>query len=648
MRKVSGYASPCRCAGRIRALRWAGMALFAAVVAKLAVIQFLWRGELVERGERQLHARDPIVAPRGNIVDRNGHLLAVELSRVYRLAVDTRHLRSVQAAADSLAPLLGRSPRALRARLEERSGYLRLAEGLDEETAARVRAFELDGLHLEQTGRRLYPQGNVCGNLLGGLNAAGQPIGGLEAAYDTLLKGIDGVEYHLRTPGGRAHAASWRPRQEARPGADLELFLDLRLQAAAEEELAAACRRWKAAAGQVVVLDPHAGELLVLAGWPSFDPNDLGGYDPAAARLRGVTDMFEPGSTLKLLTFAAALEAGVIDDLEERIYCHEGKFRVAGVPIRDSNGEGYDTLSVAGIFAQSSNIGTALIAQRMEPARLFTTARSFGLGQPSGIDLPGETSGRLPPLKRWGPVEHANIAMGQGVALNAVQLAQAFGVVATEGLLVRPRLLRQRRGQDAVVASERLEVRRALEPATARVLKELLRRAIEEGTGSAAAVEGLPVHGKTGTAQKVDPVSGRYSRSEYIASFAGFAEIGGRSLVCVVLVDTPRGAVYGGTVAAPVFRAVIERALKLEQERPALERPLQWVEAGPPPPGRPAVEAGAALPALDGLSLRGALAALSPLGRPVRVEGPGRSVRRQVPPPGEPVAAVAEIVLWTE
>lgn len=648
MRKVSGYASPCRCAGRIRALRWAGLALFAAVLLKLATIQFLWRGELVERSERQLHARDPIVAPRGNVVDRNGHLLAVELSRVYRLAVDSRYMTDPDAVATGLAPVLGRSKASLAQAIRSRRGYQRLAEGLEEEAAEAVRALGLAGVHLEQTGRRCYPQAGVAGNLLGGLNGAGDPLGGLEAAYDTLLRGVDGFEYHLRTAGGRAHAASWRPRQEAQPGSDLELFLDMRLQAAAEEELAAACARWKAKAGQVIVLDPFAGEVLAMASWPGFDPNDLSRFDPASARLRCVTDMFEPGSTLKLVTFAAAIEAGVVPDFDEPVWCREGQFRVAGVPIRDSNGKGYDTLTVAEIFTHSSNIGTALVAQRMAPERLYTTARSFGLGQATGVDLPGEVPGRLAPLERWGPVEYANIAMGQGVAVNALQLAAAYGAVAADGVLVRPRVLRSRRDQRATTASERLVVRRALQASTARRLKELLRLTVEEGTGTSAAVEGATVYGKTGTAQKVDPVTGRYSRSDYMSSFAGFVEIGDRTLVCLALVDTPRGAVYGGTVAAPVFRAVMERALRLDEEPPAAERPLLWTEACEPAGAEPPVAAGASLPGLEGRDLRGALASLSPLGRPVRVEGAGRTVRRQRPAAGEPAAAAGEIVLWTE
>lgn len=648
MRKVNGYASPCRCAGRIRALRWLGIVAFSAVILKLAVIQFVWRGALVERSERQLHARDPIVAPRGNIVDRNGHLLAVELSRVYRLAVDGRYMRDPAAVAEGLAPILGRSKADLKRKLASRSGYQRLAEGLEEEAAERVRELNLTGVHLEQTGRRCYPQSRVAGNLLGGLNGAGVPLGGLESAYDDLLKGVDGVEYHLRTAGGRAHSASTRPRKEAQPGSDLELFLDLRLQTAAEEELAAACARWKAKAGQVVVLDPEAGEVLAMASWPGFDPNDLSDFDPASARLRCVTDMFEPGSTLKLVTFAAAIESGAIPNLDERVYCHEGKFRVSGVPIRDSNGKGYDTLSVAEIFTNSSNIGTALVAQRMERRTLYTMARSFGLGQPTGVDLPGEVSGRLTPLENWGPVEYVNIAMGQGVAVNALQVVQAYGAVATDGVLVRPRVMRSRRDRSAVHASERLEVRRVMAATTARRLQGLLLRTVEEGTGTSAAIDGVAVYGKTGTAQKVDPETGRYSRHDYISSFAGFARVEDRTLVCVALLDTPRGAVYGGTVAAPVFRAVIERALRLEEERPAAERPLIWTEAGEPVETQPFEAASASLPEMAGMGLRGALAALSPLGRPVRIEGSGRTVSRQRPVAGEPVAAASEIVLWTE
>ena len=649
MGKMNIHGSPCRFRGRIAMLRILGVLGFVAVALKIAVLQIVWHEPLTELGDRQFIGTSVIVAPRGNITDRNGGLMAVELSRVYNLACDASRFQGDDAVVEALSRASGIGRARLDSRLDGGRGHFRLAGGLNEDAARRIRRAGFSGVYLEQTGRRYYPNERIAGNLLGRLTGKGRPLCGAEARFDSLLRGRNGVEYHVRTASGRAHSADRMPRVEPVPGSDIELCIDLRYQTIAEEELARALERWEAASAQLVLLDPRKGRILALVSLPGMDSNELGHYDPAAARQRTVSDQFEPGSTLKLVTFAAALEAGAIGDLQERVDCLNGRLFVHGVPVRDSNGRGYDTLTVEEIFTLSSNIGTVLRARRMQPRERYIMARNFGIGRATGVDLPNEVDGHLPRLERWGPVEYANIAMGQGVAVNALQMACAFGVVANDGVLIRPRVLQAVRGKGTRTETRALRVRRVIQKRTARILRRLMRETVLEGTGKEAAVDGIRIFGKTGTAQKIDPETGAYSREDYVSSFGGFAEIEGRPLVCFVLLDTPRGEVYGGTVAAPVFRSVMQRIVMTRDEAPGTPKPLYWaVESDPAAlPDPPAVARGVGIPDLSGMCLRDALCSVSHLDLEVQVIGSG-AVEAQDPRPGGDPGRSDRLKIWLE
>ncbi|MDP2361426.1 MAG: penicillin-binding transpeptidase domain-containing protein [bacterium] len=663
MRRVSLEGSPLRHSGRVTVLRVAGLLALVAVLLKLGAVQVLWGDLLVERAERQLYTTVTLRAPRGNIFDARGSLLAVELNQVFRLACNPLQIRNevlghkdperFTRLVELVAPITGQSRQAFEAELrremkrEKTRRYLVLARDITEVHARQVREARMPGVWLEQTGNRIYPQGQVAGNLLGCLNAEDQPIGGIESAYDSLLRGVDGKEYHLRDAKGWGHAFSERPRQEARPGMNLELGLDLRLQTIAEEELEAAVLAHHALAGQVVLLDPRSGQISALASWPQLNPNDLRLFTPEAARLRVVTDQYEPGSTYKLVSFAAAIEAGAIPDLDEVVPCHNGAYRVKNAIIHDSNKGGYPSLKVREVFSKSSNIGTVVISQRLAHRDLYVMSRNFGFGQSLGVDLPGEVGGQLPRVGRWGPVEFANISMGQGVAVTALQMACAFACIANDGVLVRPHVLIQATGDGRQYQREALVIRRVIASETASILYDLMREVVEKGTGKQAAVPGVVVCGKTGTAQKVNP-GGGYSQSDYFASFIGFAELPTGPLAGIVLVDNPRGQIYGGVVAAPAFRRIVERALLLDQDGQRSLSPLLWVEREQPALRRTAaVQPVGGPPDLAGQSLRAALGRLSPYGRDLRVAGSGLTVLNQSPPPGE-MAAASEWVLYCE
>lgn len=663
-RRVVMDGTPLRHARRVGALRTIGLLAFGAVLVKLAFLHFFWGKELVDRAERQLYTTVTLRAPRGNIVDSQGSLLAVELNQVYRLACNPLQIRrDVLAHKDStrfprlvrlLAPIMEQTEKEFEAGLrkelerEKPRRYLILAEDITEQHARLVRESRLAGVWLEQTGNRIYPQGSVAGNLLGCLNAEDQPVGGVESAYDSLLRGLDGTEYHLRDAKGWGHAFAERPRKDTRPGMTLELGLDLRLQTIAEEELEAAITSHSAQSGQVILLDPRTGQILALASWPQLDPNDLGNFTPDASRLRCVSDQYEPGSTFKLVSFCAAIEAGVIPDLNERIPCYNGAYRVKSETIHDSNKGGYPSLLVREVYSKSSNIGTVVISQRMNFQQLYVMCRNFGFGQSTGVDLPGEVGGQLPRLKRWGPVEFATISMGQGIAVTALQMVNAYACIANNGLMVRPHVLNRATGSERSYVREPLVIRQVVKPETAAIMRQLAREVVETGTGKQAAVPGIVVCGKTGTAQKILP-GGGYSHDAYISSFIGWAELPSGPLAGIVLVDNPVGAIYGGVVAAPAFSRIMSRVLLLEKEPRRTQSPLQWAGSGDswPAPGAAGVPAGGP-PLLKGQSLRKALGRLSPYAHRLRIAGQGDSVINQSPLPGAASAASADWVLYCE
>lgn len=626
-----GYSSPNRYLGRVRLVQVGGMVAFAAVCLKLVLLQVVWHEPLSRRAVDQFQDQRPIAAQRGSIVDREGRLLATDLERVWRVTADSRVNSSNRELARALAPLLGRPEGDLLGRLEARAGWVRLADDVDEATRRRIESMlaerrkpggepELKGVGFERTGRRYYPNGMVAGNLLGVIREDGTAVGGIEEGLDSLLTGIPGREYLLRSAGGRLLAAADTPREEPVSGAEVMLTIDERFQAIAEEELDSTVRAHDALGGQFVLLDPVNGELLAMASWPMLDPNDLPGWYPEGAAMRPVSYQFEPGSTMKLITFAALFENGVVRDTSEVIPCHNGRYQVANRVIRDSNRHGYPSLSAANVFHKSSNIGTVVLAQRMEKEALYTTIRRFGLGERTHVDFIGEVKGQLPRVTKWGPVEYSNIAIGQGVAVNALQMAAAYGTLANGGRLVRPHVIKRvrRGGQETV--TEPLVIRQVLEPATVQSLRALATGVVTHGTGRRAAVPGIQVLGKTGTAQKLNPTGG-YSNSEYLASFIGLAPVHGRELVVLALIDRPRGRVEGGAVAAPLVSRALTRILSLENEHADREQPL-LITAGEP----------LELPDLAGLPVERALELVpASLEHSVRVFGRGTVISQSIP-----------------
>jgi cell division protein FtsI (penicillin-binding protein 3) len=340
----------------------------------------------------------------------------------------------------------------------------------------------------------------------------------------------------------------------------VELTLDAAYQAVAERELTRGVKRAGARGGTAIVLDPWTGAVLALANVPSFDPNSVEASEPAARRNRALTDMYEPGSTLKAVLAAAAIDQGVASG-QAPIFCEQGRYNVAGRVIHDHHPHG--VLTFAEVIRFSSNIGTAKVAERLGAQRLHAYLRAFGLGEKTGVGLPGEVAGQLRDADRWTAIDLATASFGQGVAATPMQMARAFAVLANGGVLVRPYV-----------------VARVMAPDTARTVAALLRGAVESGTGTLAAVPGVAVAGKTGTAQKVDPATGRYSTTAGVASFVGFAPAEKPRVVVLVLIDEPTTSRYGGTVAAPVFREIAQALIAREGIETSIGKAVQEVRGG--------------------------------------------------------------------
>jgi cell division protein FtsI (penicillin-binding protein 3) len=415
---------------------------------------------------------------------------------------------------------------------------------------------------MDHEARRYYPNQQLAAHVLGFANVDGRGIEGLELSLDEQLRGTVASVPAIRDRRGRVVFSEQLLDGSSQQGTDVYLTIDKTIQTIAERELELAVRTFEARAGSVVVMDPTTGELLAVANFPTYNPNDPGRYDPAHRRNRAVTDYFEPGSTVKPFTVAGALAAGTVRT-DQLIDCEDGAMQVAEYTIHDSTP--YGELTPAQILAHSSNIGTAKIGSSMGRAGLFRTYRRFGFGERTDIPLPGEASGILRHYRRWYEMDAATISFGQGMSSTNLQLASAMSAIANGGQLMRPILVRRTADPGGNATEDTVpQVRRRVVPrAVARLVGDMLTAVTgPDGTGAEAAIEGYLVAGKTGTAQKADYVHGGYAQDQWLASFVGFVPAQDPRLVISVIIDEPVIAYYGGAVAGPVFRRVGEASLR--------------------------------------------------------------------------------------
>jgi cell division protein FtsI (penicillin-binding protein 3) len=597
---------------------------------------------------------------RGAIFDAGGKPLAVTVDADSVFAIPS-DVENPKATAAALAPILAVPARELERRLgSAEKEFVWLARRVSEATAARVKAANLPGVNFWKESARRYPEGPLGASVLGYVGTDNVGLAGLEHRYDAEIRGRPVRVTFLRDAVQRLYATRGGVRPPDRggaagtEGATLVLTLDASIQHVAEREAEKALRDRSAKAASVVVLDPSTGAVLALATAPGFDPNHYGEADAETRRCRPVADVFEPGSIFKVITFAAALDAGVVAE-NDVIDCGSGALTIGSTTIHEHNHKSWATLPLPEVLAHSSNIGSARIGMSLGRGPFFRAVRSFGFGQRTGVDLDGETAGLLADVSSWSALSLPTISFGQEIGVTMLQIARAYSAVVTDGLLPTPYLVSEiRKGEhDVRVMAPRPPVR-VLSPETARTLRRLMTGVVEEGTGQKATVPGYTAAGKTGTAQKAMP-GGGYARDRHVASFVGFAPVESPRLVVVVVVDEPKGTYYGGDVAAPVFAVVMAESLRLrgvplvrpEQGAPILTADLS---AGARAAGEvpaillPASRRGAdrlddpaegTVPDLSGLSARDAVRALSRAGLAARLSGSGFVVAQE-PPAGTP------------
>lgn len=526
--------------------------LFAAALGARAVDLQLVRSDFLRDQARERHVRSvPIPAHRGMLLDRNDEPLAIS-TPVWSIWGDPAPLLAAREHWPVLADSLGMALDDLAARITRAADreFIWLRRRLTPAAAQRILALDIPGVDRRREYRRYYPTAEVTSHVLGftGIDDRGRE--GLELAYDEWLEGRPGRKRVVIDRLGRT-ISDLELVREAEPGRDLALSIDRRIQYLAYRELKATVKQYAASSGSMVVLDVHSGEVLAMVNQPAFNPNDGSDRDSAKLRNRAITDSFEPGSTLKTFTLAAALESGGYTP-QTPVFTAPGTFRVGNHTISDYRDLG--ELDVSGVLRKSSNVGASRIALSLAQQDLWRMFARCGLGQTTGSGFPGEAGGKLTPAGSWSEVEQATIAFGYGIAITPIQLARAYAAIAADGVLPQITL---RRGGD------RGNGERVMSARTARDLRQMLEGVVSPtGTGARAGVSGYRVAGKTGTAHKV--AASGYAADRYRALFAGFAPASNPRLAAVVVIDEPQGeAYYGGQVAAPLFARVMAGSLRL-------------------------------------------------------------------------------------
>lgn len=535
---------------------------FLLVSVRLVVLQVFQHDEWSKRAEREHEKNVSIEAERGAIYDRNGTVLAmnVEVPSVYAVPGE---IRNSAAVSRKLGPILKIDPKSLAKKLDDGKSFVWLARKIDPAKAEEIRRLQLDGIGFVMESQRFYPKRALFGHLLGFAGLDNRGLEGIELKYDTTLRGEKGWLVLERD----AHGKSIFPKDlnyiAPSRGKDLYLTVDEVIQHISERELDRVVDQTRAKGGTIIVMDPWSGEILGMAVRPRFNPNTVRTHQPSEWRNRAITDAYEPGSTFKIVTAAAALEEKVVDP-NEMIDCEEGSYRIFGTVMNDHDPVG--VVPFHQVIAKSSNIGTAKVAQRLGEKRMSDYIRAFGFGERLGIDLLGEMPGLVRDPKQWSKRSLASISIGQEIGVTPLQVITAVSAIANGGWLMTPHLIRQVKeidlqrvgGEGRVIRESSPQVRRrAVSEGTAREMVRILEGVVSKsGTGLLAAIPGYSVAGKTGTAQKIDPATGRYSRHAFVSSFVGFAPAEDPAVAILVMIDEPEGEGWGGTVAAPVFSTI--------------------------------------------------------------------------------------------
>lgn len=537
----------------------AGLLLFWCLVIciRLVWLQIVDYGDFTQRAARQQQRSIEVSPARGMIYDRNGNDLAMSVNVDSVFAVPAE-VPDVHSTAQILGKVLNADSTDIENHMRASHAFAWIARKIDGDTSARIHALNLKGIYFQKESKRFYPKRELAAQVVGYVGLDDEGLGGIEREFDARLKGKPGTMLISMDAKRRWFG---RVEKNPEPGENVVLTIDEKIQYIAERELDQAIRDTHAEAGTIIVQNPHTGEVLALANRPTFNPNRLNPRDKNALRDRAVSDIYEPGSTFKLVTLASALEEKLIKP-DEVIDCQMGSIVLNGLRIHDHHA--YGALTVQQILEHSSDVGAIKVALRLGDERFDRYIRAFGFGSQTGIELPGETRGLTKPASRWSKVSIGAISMGQEIGVSPLQLISMVSSIANDGMYVPARIIMGTtapRTTAQLVTFHPVQGRRVISPLTAAEMKRMMEGVVLEGTGWRATLNGYSIAGKTGTAQKIDPATGRYSKSHYIASFTGFAPVNNPALTVVVILDSPVGPHEGGDVSAPVFARVAQQVL---------------------------------------------------------------------------------------
>ena len=530
----------------------------AAILGRLVYLQVIKYQFFLNLASRQ-HGRSIDVDPRrGTIFDRNGAELAMSIDVDSVFAVPSE-IPDQETTAQILAKVLDLDPQELLARIKSQRNFAWVKRRVDGDVSERVRALNLHGIYFRKEPKRFYPKRDLAAQTIGYVGVDDEGLGGLEREFDDDLRGMPGREMIFVDARRKWYG---RVEQQPDPGQNLVLTLDTTIQYIVEKELEHGMEETKAVAGTVIVQNPRTGEILALANRPTFNPNVFNSVPKEALKNRAVSDVYEPGSVFKTVTYSAAIEQGVVKPAD-MVDCQGGAISVFGMTIHDAHKMGVMTIAEA--YAHSSDVAAVKTGMKLGDVRFDGFVRAYGFGAQTGIELPGESRGLKKPVNRWSKVSIAAMAMGQEIGVTAVQVVSMVSTIANDGVYTPPRIVAGELPPNAgpkPVVFRPAQQHRVISTMTAAQMKKMMESVVLDGTARRAILDGYTVAGKTGTAQKVDPATGAYSKTKYVASFVGFAPVNNPAITIAVILDSAQGLHQGGQVSAPVFRRIAQQVLE--------------------------------------------------------------------------------------
>jgi cell division protein FtsI (penicillin-binding protein 3) len=550
---------------RLRFAQVIGFAFFTIVALRLIQIQIIDSAKYKESAQKQYQAKFPLPAVRGLLYDRTGNVLASN-TRLLSFAVDPKVAAdSAEKTAKKFSRVFSKPKNFYLQILKSNSRFEWFERFIDPKYLKEIDVKKMPGVKVEYESKRLYYNDYLAGQLLGTTNIDNIGISGIEQQYDSVLRGNDGYAIFQRDGLRRANPSVDYPRVEPRNGNNIYLTIDIQLQAIAEKELKKGVEENKVERGLVIIMQPRTGEILAMAQFPKVDPNNFGKYDMEDRRLRAMTDMFEPGSVFKIVTASAALENDLVKP-EKKFNAENGIYKIK-IPSQKKpriiiDAHKAEILSFQEAMEMSSNIVMAKISDIIGAEKFYTMARNYGFGIATNIEFPGELNGALKKPINWSVMTLNSMAYGYEVGVTPLQIVSAYGAIANDGILMQPVLFKKEMDPDGKIVreSKSQKIRRVISHSTCQTLTGFLEGVVERGTATPAKIKGIRVAGKTGTSKKL--IDGKYTTGEYIASFVGYFPVEDPQIVCLVMMDKPKGSsYYGGTVSAPVFRAIAEQII---------------------------------------------------------------------------------------